>query len=395
MSGVCVDITERKHAEQRLRQQAADLSEADRRKNEFLAMLAHELRNPLAPIRNTIELLGMNGDGDRDAALRMMARQTDQLARLVDDLLDVSRVSQGKIALRTSVIDLASVVRHAAESAKPTASATGQTLDVVLPNEALHVEGDEARLKQVVDNLLNNAMKFTPHDGHIALTLKRADQEAVITVQDNGIGISPDEIGHIFGLFVQSDSTLVRSTNGLGIGLTLAKNLVEMHDGHISAHSEGEGNGSTFTVRLPLVKDRALATTPAAPERTAPSAPRRILVVDDNHDAAGSLAMLLTRTGHTVRTAFDGLEAIATAATFQPEVMLLDIGLPNLNGYEVAQRIRKEAWGRNIYLVALTGWGQEEDRNKSTAAGFDMHLVKPVDLAKLKALLAGPLERIS
>ena len=392
------DITERKQMEdvrekatQELRKLAANLSEADRRKNEFLAMLAHELRNPLAPIRNALQILRMS-DGDEQtlrAASEMMERQVNQLVRLVDDLLDVSRISRGKIELRRERTDLTSVVNDAVEATRPSCDERGVDLKVSLPEQPIFVHGDPDRLVQVIGNLLNNSCKFTEKDGSIFIMLDSDGANAVVSVKDTGIGLSPNQIPHIFDMFVQADTSLERSVSGLGIGLTLVKNLVQMHGGTVEAHSGGLGHGSEFLVRLPLQAEMYAAPQvdePAVDEQTAP-ARRRILVVDDNVDSAESLAMLLKIMGHDVELAFYGLEAVEKAGQFSPEVVLLDIGLPILNGFEAAREIRRQPWGSNMLLIALTGWGQEEDRRNSREAGFDCHMVKPVDhMALIKQL---------
>lgn len=386
------DITARKLLEDmqesstnKLRQLAADLSEADRRKNEFLAMLAHELRNPLAPIRNALQIMRLTGgDSATAAASEMMERQVGQLVRLVDDLLDVSRITRGKIELRTGRIELASSVNHAVEAARPAYEASGVELTVTMQQQPIYLEGDPTRLAQVVGNLLNNACKFTDKGGHIQLVVEREDSYAVIRVKDTGIGIAPEQISYIFDLFVQADTSLERATSGLGIGLTLVKSLVEMHGGTVEAHSGGLGQGSEFVVRLPVLIESAKPASIPEPEISGKAAvPRRILVVDDNVDSAESLAMLLQLTGHDVRMANDGLEAVEVAAAFVPEVILLDIGLPKLNGYEAAREIRQQEWGKSMTLIALTGWGQEEDRQRSKEAGFNSHMVKPVDHIEL------------
>lgn len=377
------DITQRKQAE-------ASLAEADRRKNEFLAMLAHELRNPLAPIRNALHILRL-GETDHEAirsASATMERQVAQMVRLVDDLLDVSRISRGKIDLRRGRIELASVVHHAAEASRPAMTAAEQDLTISLPPEPVYLMADPIRLAQVVGNLLNNACKFTDKGGRISLAAALEGGEAVIRVKDNGIGIAADQLHRIFDMFMQVDTSLERSVSGLGIGLSLVKNVVELHGGNVEAHSAGAGQGSEFVIRLPVLLDGVqprVATTVGEPP---PPTLRRVLVVDDNRDSADSLALLFRLTGNETRTACDGLEAFKAAATFRPEVILLDIGLPKMNGYEACRRIREQPWGKSMILVALTGWGQTEDRQKSKDAGFDGHLVKPVDYAALMVLLA-------
>jgi PAS domain S-box-containing protein len=387
------DITERKRLENKLKQIAVERSEADRRKDEFLAMLAHELRNPLAPIRNALQIMRLTG-GNAEAvasASEMMERQVGQMVRLVDDLLDVSRISRGKIELRRGRIELASAVNHAVEAIRTLVQLMEHKLIVTLPSQPLYLNADPTRLAQVVGNILNNACKFTDKGGHISLTVEQDGPQAVIRVRDTGVGIAAEQLPFIFDMFMQIDTSLERSVGGLGIGLMLVKNLVEMHDGTVEVHSAGVGHGTEFVVRLPIMLE-ATKLQPPKPMVSGPTitAARRILVVDDNRDAATSLAMLLKIAGHETHTAHDGLEAVEAAATFRPEIVLLDIGLPKLNGYEACRRIREQPWGKNIVIVALTGWGQAEDRKKSKNAGFDGHMVKPVDFDALTKLLAEP-----
>jgi len=389
------DSTALRQTEDELRRVAANLSEADQRKNEFLAMLAHELRNPLAPIRNALQIVRMTGPHGLNEATDMMDRQLGQLVRLVDDLLDISRISSGKIELRTGKIELASFINHAVEASRPSCEAGGLELRVTLPREAIYLNGDPTRLAQVIGNLLNNSCKFTDSGGVVDLIVRRENDEVVIVIRDTGIGIDPNEINSIFDMFVQSDTSLKRTGSGLGIGLTLVKNLVEMHGGFVSASSEGFGHGTEFVVRLPILSEIA---RPAAEDRKtadddAGVTKRRVLVVDDNVDSASSLEMLLKLNGHDVRLAHDGLEAVKRAEEFLPDVILLDIGLPKLNGYEAARRIRQADWGTNIVLIALTGWGQEEDRQRSKEAGFDRHMVKPIEHSELTKILEGLVQR--
>jgi two-component system CheB/CheR fusion protein len=382
------DITEYKAALEALKL-------ADRRKNEFLSMLAHELRNPLAPIRNALEIW-RRGDAGKTAerqAQAMMDRQLRQEARLLDDLLDVSRISRGTIVLKKRPVDLTHFVAQTVNDARPQFDAYRHKLTLSLPEHALPVEGDPARLQQIVSNLLNNAVKYTPPGGRITLTLAREGRDAVLKVADTGIGISPELLPSIFDLFVQADKSLDRAESGLGIGLTLVRRLVELHGGHIDVRSGGSGKGSEFTVRLPALPGTALPTASAEAEAAEgkPVARRRILIVDDNTDTAESMALLLQLEGHEVRTAFDGPGALDAAKIFHPQIVLLDIGLPGLDGYEVARRLRALPEPETPLLVAMTGYGQAEDRGRSHAAGFDEHLVKPVDLDRLKALTAaGP-----
>lgn len=377
------DVTQRTRAEQSLR-------EANRRKDEFLAMLAHELRNPLAAIRNAVQIL-LQKQGDAQtvrSAAEILDRQVGHMVRQVDDLLDVSRISRGKIELRKEEAELAPIVNHALTMIRPLCESLRHEITVKLPSKPLYVAGDPVRLVQVVGNLLNNACKFTDKGGRIWLSVEEDSDHAVIRVRDTGIGLAADQLSRIFELFAQVDSSLERARDGLGLGLTLVKKLVEMHNGTVEARSAGPGRGSEFVVRLPLLCSRPPAPPPQ-PSSVKPAAtvPRRILVVDDNRDSANSLAMLLKLLGHTVDTAHDGLEAVERAVTFRADVILLDIGMPRLNGYEAARRIREQRH-QGLKLVALTGWGQEEDRHRSDEAGFDAHLVKPVDLAALTKLLA-------
>ena len=397
--GTTLDITERTRAEDELRRLAAELSEADRRKDVFLATLAHELRNPLAPIRNGLQVIKLSGpNGKVEQARAMMDRQVTQMVRLVDDLLDISRVTSGKLILRKERIDLRAVIDAAVETSRPAIEQAGHELDVAVPDGPIFVDGDAARLAQVVSNLLNNSAKYTHRGGRIRLAVERASRaasapgdEVEVSVKDDGIGIPPAMLGRVFEMFTQVDRTLEKTTGGLGIGLSLVKGLMEMHGGTIEAKSDGEGMGSEFVVRLPVAMpvvvgpDRLIGETNGVP----PSAVRRILVVDDNVDAADSLGQLLEMLGNEVRTANDGEAGVGAAAQFRPDVVLMDIGMPKLNGYEAARRIRGHPWGAGMVLVALTGWGQDEDRKKTSDAGFNHHLVKPVETDALMKLLAG------
>jgi PAS domain S-box-containing protein len=389
LATVSQDITERKLLEDSLRKLAADLSEADRRKDEFLAMLAHELRSPLAPISNAVQVLRLAGTdaGAVQASSEMLERQVGQMAHLVDDLLDMSRITRGRIELRRERIELAPVLNQAVEAARALYREMDHELTVTLPLEPVFVDADPTRLAQVVGNLLNNACKFTDKGGHVSLKVERRSGHAVISVRDDGIGIAPDQLQRVFGMFSQVDTSLERSRGGLGIGLTLVKTLVEMHGGTVEAHSEGLGQGSEFVVRLPIAVD-APRPSVAAPSKPAAANGRRVLIVDDNEDGADSLAMMLRLAGHETATAHDGLQAVAVAEQFRPHAMLLDIGLPRLNGYEVCRRIRQKAWGADVLMVAVTGWGQDEDRQRSKEAGFDTHVVKPVDSAVIMKMLA-------
>ncbi|HVG08628.1 MAG TPA: ATP-binding protein [Thermoanaerobaculia bacterium] len=390
--GSCQDITERRRAEEALRASEEALKESDRRKDEFLATLAHELRNPLNPIRSAVEVLRLRGPDSPDLrwGREVIDRQVDHLTRLIDDLLDVSRITRNKLELRKQQVDLAEILNGAVESNRPLIDRKGQELAVTLPAEPVFLEADLVRLTQAFINLLDNAAKYTPAGGRIALSAERQGAEVVVSVKDTGIGIPPGKLAHLFDMFYQVDRSLERSHGGLGIGLTLVKRLVEMHGGTVEARSQGPDLGSEFMVRLPVVAaEPASAREREAAVEGARTAARRILVVDDNRDSAESLALLLQVTGNEVRTAFDGLEAVEEAERFRPDVVLLDIGMPKLNGYEAARRIRGEPWGKGMLLIAQTGWGQEEDRRRSQEAGFDAHLTKPVDHLKLIKLLTG------
>ncbi len=381
--GVNMDVTERKRQEEALR-------EADRRKDEFLAMLAHELRNPLAPIRNAVHILRLVGPSDPQLhQLRaMIERQVGHMVRMVDDLLDVSRISRGKIELRTERLDLAAAVHAAVETSRPLVEGARHELTVALPPQPLHVVGDLTRLAQILANLLNNAARYTPEGGRIRLTVERQGDEAVVQVRDNGAGIAADLLPRVFDMFMQADRRVERSHGGVGIGLTLVKWLVELHGGTVAAHSDGEGKGSTFVVRLPLERDVPEGRPPSPPEAPERGPARRILVVDDNHDSADSLALLVRLMGHEVQTAYDGPSALEKARAFRPEVVLLDIGMPEMSGHEVARRMRQMPELDGVVLVAQTGWGQDDDRRTSAEAGFDSHLVKPVEPDAVQRLLA-------
>jgi PAS domain S-box-containing protein len=387
---VSQDVTERKQLADNLRRLAADLSEADRRKNEFLAMLAHELRNPLAPIANAARALQVSSSEPEAlrSASEMLERQVGQMARLVDDLLDMSRITRGKIELRRERVELAPVVEQAVEATRAQYRTSNHELTVSLPDEPIYLDADPARLAQIVGNLLNNACKFSDRNGRVSLSVEREGTQIVIRVRDEGIGIAPEHLSRIFEMFAQVDSSLHRSRDGLGIGLTLVKTLVEMHGGTVQVHSEGVGRGSEFTVRLPVPAEAGAPLAQPAASTPLAAAPRRILIVDDSQDGAESLAMLLQFSGHETHMAHDGIAAIEAARRVRPDAVLLDIGLPRLNGYEVCHRIRKEPWGKDLTLVAITGWGQEEDRQRSKDAGFDAHMVKPVDHDALLKLLA-------
>ena len=372
------------------RRRVVALEESERKMNEFLAMLGHELRNPLAPIRNALDLMRIqaNGDSRLEWARSVIDRQLTQLTRLVDDLLDVGRISSGKIALRKEPIEINAAVQRAVEASRPLADASRHTLEVRLSPEPLSVDGDLIRLAQVVLNLLTNAIKYTPAGGRIEVDVAREGAFAVVRVKDTGIGMSPELMPKVFDLFVQGERSLDRSEGGLGIGLTLVKRLVSLHGGTVSAHSDGPGRGSEFAISLPALaqsaepkKVESVASGAAAHRRS------RVLVVDDNRDSADTLAALLEAWGHDVRTLYDGPSAIAAVAEFKPNVVLLDIGLPKMNGYEVAAQLRQLANRRPLILVAFTGYGQDEDRRRVREAGFDYHLVKPLEPAELEKIL--------
>lgn len=388
--GSVIDITKRKNIEEALRASEAALKEADRRKDEFLALLAHELRNPLAPIRTGLELMRLAGDDPAvvEEVRTTIERQSQQMVRLIDDLLDVSRITRGAMELRKSRVELATVVESAVETALPIVRDMEHQLNVDLPKHPIVVEADPTRLAQVIANLLNNAAKYMPHGGRIDLVVRREASAVTIAVKDTGIGIPSEMIDRIFEMFTQVDGSLERAHGGLGIGLTLVKRLVEMHGGTVEARSEGVDRGSEFIVRLPIVVELLGDPHEKNGEAPAPSGKRRILVVDDNENAAKVMGMLLQALGNEVQTAFDGLEAIKLAERFRPDVMLLDIGMPKMNGYETARRLREQPWGADILLAALTGWGQEDDKRRTREAGFDHHFVKPLDPAVLQRFLA-------
>jgi PAS domain S-box-containing protein len=387
---VSQDVTERRRLADDLRRLAADLSEVDRRKNEFLATLAHELRNPLAPMSNMLEVVKRaNGDGAvLQRAHETLERQLGQMIRLVDDLLDLNRITHDRLELRRSEVELSSVVQQAVEVARPLVDSAEHHLIVDLPDEPIYLYADRARLAQLFGNLLNNSCKYTRPEGIVLISAKQIGDEVEVTVRDNGAGIPPDKLDSIFDMFTQVDRTSEQSQGGLGIGLTLVKRLTEMHGGSIEARSEGEGQGSEFIVRLPVLS-REEVEAQHGPDAESESQPRRrVLIVDDNRDSADSLAMLMEITGNKTYMAHDGVEAVAAVEKYRPEVVLLDIGLPGLDGHEVCRRVREQPWGKDIVVIALTGWGQEDDRRKSEEAGFNGHLVKPVDYDKLLELLA-------
>ena len=364
-----------------------ELREVDRRKDEFLAILAHELRNPLGPIRSAVELLrhlDPYAPPAQENARQMIIRQTDHMVRLVDDLLDVSRISQGKITVRKHKLELVRVVKSAIETSEPAIKRGRHSLTVALPDDTICVEGDEVRLAQAVSNLLNNAAKFTPSGGTIALELRLDGSDAVISVSDNGIGIDTGDMDGIFRLFAQGRHTTERVQDGLGIGLSLVRTLVHLHGGGVAVRSDGPGKGSTFEIRLPTcAPEVAAAPASDAAETPVASHRHRILVVDDNHDSADMLASLLEFAGHEVRTANDGGSAVTAARAFMPQLAFLDIGLPDMNGYALAEAIQRQPGLESAVLVALTGYGQQKDREDAMARGFDHHLTKPVSYETL------------
>ena len=382
--GVSQDITDRKLAE-------LALQEADRKKDSFIAMLAHELRNPLAPIRNAVQLLRKSGHDDPHLAWcrDVIDRQVTQMARLLEDLFDVSRLTRGQFALRLERLALSAVIEHALEIAQPRIDEYQHSLSLSLPSEPLPVDGDMTRLAQVFSNLLINAAKYTPGGGRLGLTMAAVGEEVEVRVSDNGIGISAEQMPQLFDMFTQGDSLTDRSQGGMGIGLSLARGLVDMHGGRISAHSAGLGQGSEFVVRLPLARGAATVNRAgtAATVADAPVVPFRVLVADDLRDSADSLGLLIELMGHAVEVAYDGEEALRVAEQFRPDVVLLDLGMPKLDGFEVCRGIRTAPWGASVRLVAQSGWGQDEDRRRTAEAGFDHHIVKPIDPEALEVLM--------
>jgi signal transduction histidine kinase/ActR/RegA family two-component response regulator len=382
-NGISLHAKAARQAEQALR-------EADRRKDEFLAILAHELRNPLAPIGNALALIKHAGQSPevQHQAHETMERQFGQMVRLVDDLLDISRITRDKLELRTQRVELESVIYQAVETCRSLADGMAQSLRINLSADPIWVSADPVRLAQVFINLLNNACKFSENGATVSLSVRRNGNVVTVTVSDTGIGISPDKIESIFQMFEQVDKSMERGQGGLGIGLTLVKRLVELHGGRIEVSSDGPGRGSNFVVSLPVLPDDGRPAEVVPKLNNTTTKPLRVLVTDDNQDAARSLSMLLKHSGHEVETAFDGVKAIEKAETWRPDVILLDLGMPEMNGYDVCRSIRQMPWGKGIRIVALTGWGQEQDRRNTHAAGFDAHLVKPVDLAILRDVLA-------
>ena len=369
-----------------------ELRQNDQRKDEFLATLAHELRNPLAPIRNGLQVLRLaGGDGEMVSEARMMMeRQLSQMVRLVDDLLDVSRITRDKLELKKQRVELLTVVHSAVETSRPLIEQAGHTITVTLPPTPIYLDADLTRLAQVFSNLLTNSAKYTPSGGRIWLIAEGFENEVAVTVRDNGLGIPAESLPKIFQMFSQVDRNMERAQGGLGIGLTLVRRLVEMHGGTVEARSDGPGQGSEFTVRLPALKLTQQTVTLQGEDSAVATAglKQRILVVDDNHDSAMSLGIMLKLMGNEIQTAHDGLAAVAAAEEFRPDIILLDIGLPKLNGYDACRRVRQQPWSKGMVIVALTGWGQEDDRRRSKEAGFDHHLVKPVEIMALQQLLS-------
>ena len=387
-SKIARDISDRKHAEQLLRTSEEALRGADRRKNEFLALLAHELRNPLAPIRYalaTVRKLGQGTEQQRRAE-EIIERQVAHMSRLLDDLLDVARITHGTLSIKKAPTELTAVLGSAIEAARPVLDRKRHVLTLDLPAQAVRLEADTVRLAQVFSNLLINAGKYTDAGGRIELRARQENQELVVSVRDNGIGIAADMLPRLFTLFSQAHAALARSEGGLGVGLALVRGIVTLHGGHVEVHSEGLGHGSEFVVRMPIV-----APVPASEGRVRQhedaGAGLKVLVVDDNQDAADSCAMFLGLAGHEVQTAYTGSEALQLARTFHPDVVLLDIGLPDVDGYQLAQQMQQAAAARKIVLIAISGWGQEEDKRRAYAAGFEHHLTKPIAAEIVEALL--------
>ncbi len=384
-------VIQRCWAEEERERLVGQLREQDRRKDEFLAVLAHELRNPLAPLRNGLQVMKLaRGDGEAvERSRAMMERQLGQMVRLIDDLMDVSRITRGKVELRKERVQLSAVVGSAVETSRPLVEEMGHELTVTLPPQPVIVDADTTRLAQVILNLLTNAAKYTDRGGKIWLTSERQGSDVLVSVRDTGMGIPADQLPRIFDMFSQVEGGESRSQGGLGIGLALVRRLVEMHGGRIEAHSGGPGRGSEFVVRLPVVAEASVPQAVGTDDPAAPKSSFRILIVDDNRDGADSLSLMLKVMGNDTRTAYDGEEAVAAAGKFRPDVILLDIGLPKLNGYEACRRIRQQPGGKELVIIAQTGWGQDEDRQRTHEAGFDHHLVKPVDPQALMKLLAG------
>ena len=370
--------------ETRVLERTEALQESDRRKDEFLATLAHELRNPLAPIRYAVKVLDLKGPGtaEQQWAVDLIERQTQHMARLIDDLLDISRITRNTLELRKESLELSAVIAAAVETVRPLIDRDGHTLNINLPSEKIYINGDPVRLAQIFSNLLHNAAKYSKTErsgGNITVTARTDGGSVAVSVKDDGVGIAEPMLPRVFEMFAQVRKSIEKSEGGLGIGLALAQRLAEMHGGRIEASSDGLGKGSKFTVHLPVVHIAPSVQQKSDIKATPDGAGRRILIADDNVDVAESFEVMLQMFGHDVRTAFDGLEALEVAEEFRPEIIVLDVGMPKLDGYETARRIRQKPWGRDVVLIAVTGWGNEKDKSQSAAAGFDVHLVKPVD----------------
>jgi PAS domain S-box-containing protein len=382
-SKIARDVTEQKRA-------AEALKEADRRKDEFLATLAHEMRNPLAPIRNSVAVLKMTSpaNAEQQSLHEVIDRQVEHMARLLDDLFDANRISTGKFELRKKRVSLQAILDAALETSRPLIEAAGHELTVSLPSEPVYIDADLVRLAQVFGNLLNNAAKYTDRGGHIWLTAERQGKHIEVSVKDNGMGIAPEMLPRIFDMFSQASPALLRAQGGLGIGLSLVKGLVELHGGAVAATSPGLGKGSQFTVRISIAETPPTATSNTTTADSMDGHARRILIVDDLKDSADSLARLMRLRGQEVTTAYDGEEALKVAEAMRPEVILLDIGMPKMSGYDVCRQLRQRPWAKDVLVIAVTGWGQEEDRRRTEEAGFDHHLIKPVDPAALMKLIS-------
>jgi signal transduction histidine kinase/CheY-like chemotaxis protein len=393
MIGTIQDITERKRLLAEIEARAAQLAEADRRKDEFIAILAHELRNPLAPVTNAVEILRMNGlsNPESQRANEMIDEQMQHMTRLIDDLLDVSRVTHGTLELRKEQLELSQIMKSAADKTRQMMEESGVKLNVELPVRPVELNADRVRLIQVLSNLLNNAAKYTEPGGLITLRGERRGNEVVISVKDTGIGMPPNKLQHVFEVFAQLDVSLERTRGGLGLGLTLVKRLIELHGGTVEARSEGLKKGSEFLIHLPALEEPTAEELASA---SSASMPRiiveklRVLVVDDNRAAADMLGTLFRLKGNPVQLAHDGEEALSRAEQFRPDVVLLDLGMPKLNGYDACRRMREQPWGQKMIIIALTGWGRDEDRERTREVGFDHHLVKPVRPLNLLELIA-------
>lgn len=386
-SKIARDITQRKRNERLLR-------EADQQKDEFLATLAHELRNPLAPICAAAELLknAKSLAPELRAATAILERQARHMTHLVDDLLDISRITSGRIRLQQETVEFGELLETLIETHLHSLQSARHRSTVTTPDTPVHVSADRVRLTQVLSNILHNAVKYTPPGGRIEIALRTEDRQAIVSVRDNGMGIPAERLEHIFEPFAQLDTSYEHGDGGLGIGLMLAKKLVELHRGSIEARSAGRGKGTEFLIRLPIVAAAPARHTSAPPRHSDPSASRRVLIADDNHDAAVSLSMLLQALGHDTRVVHDGIEALEEAELFQPDIVLLDIGMPRLDGYETARKMKSRPWAAATRIVAVTGWGQETDRQRAKEAGFDRHFVKPVNLEALKELVSSACE---